>query len=349
MQAAGHEVHDMGPQAEPETARWLAARRIPFYVMPVSPTGLSPIADLQTFRVLLRTMRFVKPEVTIAYTIKPVVYGTLAAALSGVPRRYALVTGLGSAFGATGNALKKILANRVARVLYAAAMRKVHAVIFQNPDDVADFRAMNLLPAHVKVAVVNGSGVDLDHFAEAALPDAPRIVMISRLIAEKGVAEFIEAARIVKKAHPEAEFELVGPHEPGYANLPAGLIQQAVADGVVTYPGPLKDVRPAIAKASIFVLPSRYREGQPRVILEAMAMGRAVVTTDMPGCRETVMHGINGFIVPPSSGAKLAAALSVLVTNPDLRRRMGHAGRQMAVEKYEAGKVARDMLAAYDL
>ncbi|HET9427624.1 MAG TPA: glycosyltransferase family 4 protein, partial [Allosphingosinicella sp.] len=221
------------------------------------------------------------------------------------------------------------------------------AILFQNPDDRDHFRALGLLPRNRPVTVVNGSGIDLARFAPAPLPDGPIFLMISRLLGDKGVREYGEAAIRLKRAYPEATFRLVG-----YFDQSPDALSQAELDrmveGGVEFVGRLDDVRPAIAACSIYVLPS-YREGTPRSVLEAMAMGRPIVTTDAPGCRETVETGINGFLVPPRQVGPLAQAMERFITQPDLIARMGSESRALAERKYEVNAVSRSIIEAAGL
>jgi glycosyltransferase involved in cell wall biosynthesis len=341
--AAGHSVVGLGPAAGPETLSWLAARGVIYHVIPLARASMSPTTDARTLNAMRSTLARVRADVVIAYTIKAVVYGLLAAKLAGVPRRYAMITGLGFAFTQGAGSLKRNIAAVAARGLYRLSLSQAHAVIFQNPDDLAVFRSLGLLGAHLTVGVVNGSGVDTARFAPAALPPGPHFLLIARLVADKGIGEYLAAARLVRELRPRATFALAGPEDPNPSVLPPGLLRQAIADGVVDYLGELDDVRPAINKASIYVLPS-YREGTPRSVLEAMSMGRAVITTDAPGCRETVQDGVNGLLVPVKAVQELADAMVRLIDDPDQRARMGAAGRNMAVTKYRAEAVALSVL-----
>ena len=341
--AAGHEVVTLGPEAQPATLDWLGARGIAYRTIPLARAGLSPGGDLSTYRALKAELKALRPDAVIAYTIKPVVYGMLAARAAGVPHRHVMITGLGYAFTDGEASLKRRLVGLVARLLYRLGLRQAETVLFQNPDDLATFRRLGLLSPTSRTGIVNGSGVDTARFEGTPLPAAPVFLMVSRLVADKGVGEYLKAARIVKAQRPQAQFRLVGPADPNPAALPPGLLAAAVADGIVTYPGEMRDVRPAVAEASVYVLPS-YREGTPRSVLEAMAMGRPVITTDAPGCRETVSAGVNGLLVPVKDVDGLAAAMIRLCDDAALRAEMGAKGRQIAVEKYDAGAVARSVL-----
>ena len=344
----GHVVHALAPPADERTLRWLGERDIAFTAVPLSRAGMSPRDDFRTYRHFKSAFRTIRPDVTISYTAKPVIYGTMAAAAADVPRRFAMITGLGYAFTATEASLKRSVANLAARALYRVSLSKLQGVIFQNPDDLAEFERLNLLPKGLPRTIVNGSGVDVAHFSPAPYPDQLRFLMVARLVADKGVEEYIAAARTLKAEHPDIVCELVGPIDANPAALSPGLVDRAVADGVIIYRGELADVRPALVDASVYVLPS-YREGTPRSVLEAMAMARPVITTDAPGCRETVVEGHNGFLVPVKDAAALAAAMKRFVFEPRLIAELGANSRTRAVEKYEAGKVADAIIAACGL
>lgn len=343
MLAEGHEVLALAPQADDGTRAWLARHGVAFHPIPLSRAGLSPLGDFATYSAIRSVLRHVRPDIVVGYTIKAVIYGMLAAKAAAVPVRCAMITGLGYAFTDGDASLKRRMVGRVARGLYALALRQAQVAIFQNPDDLALFRKLSLLAEGTRVGIVNGSGVDTRHFALSPLPSEPVCLMISRLVADKGVVEFLMAAKQVKAKRPDVRFVLIGPTDPNPAALPTGLLETSIAEGVVDYRGEVFDVRPAIAACSIYVLPS-YREGTPRSVLEAMSMGRPVVTTDAPGCRETVTDNLNGLLVPVRSADDLAAAIIRLSDDGALRARFGEAGREMAVARYDASKVARSVL-----
>jgi glycosyltransferase involved in cell wall biosynthesis len=283
-----------------------------------------------------------RPDVIISYTIKPVIVSALAGRAERVPTIVSLITGAGYPFG-SGRELKRLLSRMAAIVLYRAAFARSDVVIFQNPDDARDFRRMHILPPGKRTEVVNGSGVDLDRFALTQLPPGPSFLMIARLVKDKGIREFADAAKRLKAEHPEVPIALVGPFDPSPDSLTRPELDELVRCGV-DYKGALADVRPAIAESAIFVLPSAYREGTPRSVLEAMAMGRAIITTDMPGCRETVTEGENGFLVAPRDADALYRTMMRFVDEPSLIPAMGAASRRLAERKYDVRQVNADLL-----
>lgn len=333
----GHTVTACAPAASQEVLSKLSAMGVAYRDVSLSRAGLNPISDIKTFLTLIILFREIKPDVLLAYTIKPVIYGSLAARLAGVPAIYSMVTGLGYAFASGGGGGN--LVSRVAKFLYRLALKRNKHVFFQNPDD-RDFFVKAKMLAQVEQAVlINGSGVDLQYFEcapEAISP--PSFLLIARLIKDKGIVEYVEAARQVKCRYPAIQFRLLGPLDSNPNAISASQISAWEAAGAITYLGGVADVRPALAACSVYVLPS-YAEGLPRTVLEAMSTGRAVITTDAPGCRETVIDGENGILVPPRDAAALARAMLKLIETPGLAVHMGKAGRRLAEDKFDVHKV----------
>jgi glycosyltransferase involved in cell wall biosynthesis len=342
LQIKGFEVHVAVPELPPGHVLrvQLESQGVVVHDVPMQRTGMNPIADLRTLGALWWLMRRLRPTQVLGYTVKPVIYGSLAAWLARVPHRYALITGLGYAFTAerTG-ALTQLV-----RWLYAVSLLHVRKVFFQNPDDEALFRKIGVLHKAVPSVVVSGSGVDVAQFPVAPLRSGPPVfLMIARLLGDKGVREYVAAARIVKARYAGVRFALVGWIDSNPDAITQEELDLWVQQGVVDYLGRLSDVRPAIADCTVCVLPS-YREGTPRTVLEGMAMGRPIITTDAPGCRETVVDGENGFLVPVRSAEGLAAAMSRFAEDPGLTGRMGQRSRAIAEEKYDVHKVNAVML-----
>lgn len=343
LQAKGLQVHVAAPNL-PEGSVIRQQLQVLGYVVhsvPMCRTGTNPVADAFTLWQLWRLMRCIRPSHVLAYTIKPVIYGSFAAWLAGVPRRFALITGLGYAFQGQAHARRGL--RTLVRRLYGLALRHTHKVFFQNPDDQALFRSLGLLPTDIPSCVVNGSGVDVAAFAVAPVPPAPHFLLIARLLGDKGVREYVQAAQRTRALYPQARFSLVGWLDENPDAITQSELDDWVKTGTLDFLGRLSDVRPAIKACSVYVLPS-YREGTPRTVLEAMAMGRAVITTDAPGCRETVVDGDNGFLVPVRSVDALAEAMARFITDPTLAARMGQRGRQLAEDKYDVHKVNTVML-----
>lgn len=341
----GYSVHVTAPGVQDEDRAAVAAIGATLHDVPLARRGMNPVHDWRYMRAQRKLIRALRPEMVINYTIKPNIWGSLAAAAEGVPSA-SMVTGLGYSF--VGEAQAKFRAIRlVIRRLYRMATSRNRAVIFQNIDDRNDFVAAGCLQDAGKARIVNGSGVDLTHYREAPLPDTPVFLLIARLLRSKGVEEFIKASRMVRVRHPEARFRVAGFFDEGPDSISEDEFRAWSGDDV-EYLGSLKDVRPAIAACSVYVLPS-YREGTPRSVLEAMAMGRAIITTDAPGCRETTVDGGNGLLVQVKAVEPLADAMSRLAGDAGLRARMGRASLEIAREKYAVEAVTADLVSKLGL
>jgi glycosyltransferase involved in cell wall biosynthesis len=347
---SGFRVHVAAPGllSNKEVVDELSQIGVAVHDIPMKRTGINPAQDLYMLFVLWKLVRKIQPSCVLSYTIKPVIYGTLASWLARVPKRYALITGLGYAF--TGEARgKRELIQRMVRGLYRQALKRADLVFFQNPDDEALFRKLGLVGLGMPTRVVNGSGIDTSRFDKAPLPKGPPdFLLIARLLGDKGIREYVEAAAKVREQHPEANFKLVGDIDANPDSISRQELEGWVAAGHIDYLGRLDDVRPAIADASVYVLPS-YREGTPRTVLEAMAMGRPIITTDAPGCRETVVDGENGFLVPVKAVAPLVDAMQRFIDQPELVFKMGHRSREIAEDKYDVHKVIAVMLTTMGL
>jgi glycosyltransferase involved in cell wall biosynthesis len=342
MIECGHSVVAAAPAMDDATAEALRAIGAEPRELPLSNVSLNPFGLRASVRAVRALIQEERPDVLLAYTIKPVIAAGFAGRAEKVKTIVSLITGAGYAF-TSGWEPKRLLSRAAAYVLYRAALRRSDVVIFQNPDDERLFRRSGMAPRGGRTHVVNGSGVDLGQFSPASLPPDPSFLMIARLVKDKGVREFGEAAKRLKAAHPEMPIVLAGPFDPSPDSLRRDELEELVRCGI-DYIGALDDVRPAIAQCSVFVLPSAYREGTPRSVLEAMAMGRAIITTDTPGCRETVTEGVNGLLVPSRDADALRRAMTRFVEEPSLAATMGKASRKLAEEKYDVRAVNADLL-----
>ncbi len=351
MQELGHKVHalipeyDFLPEVEDLGITWDLIR--------LSRTGVDPRSDWKYYRQLRQFMAEWKPDIVYSYSIKPVIYGSLAARASGVPVVAAMVTGMGYLF--TGETLKQRLLRQVAVTLYRRGLAAADQIFFQNPDDLALFRDLGIIGPEdgAKITQTNGSGINLDRFPSSPPPMPPNnpvtFLMIARLLQDKGVREFVRAAEMLQTDYPKAQFVVVGPHDPLLPHaLPGDELQRWKEKGVVSFVGGVKDVRPYLENCSVYVLPS-YREGTPRSVLEAMATGRPVITTDTPGCRETVVDWVNGFLVPVKSAEALNSRMKIFLRQPELIDIMGNNSKGMAEEKYDVRLVNRGILEAIGL
>jgi len=311
----------------------------------LSRTGMNPVRDAADMLRLAFLLRRLKPDITLSYAIKPVIYGTLAAWLAGVSQRFAMIEGLGYVFTPQEGAepLKRRALRRAVSMLYAIALGRTKLVFFLNKDDIDEFSKKRLVPP-TKVFLLGGIGVDLDYWKPAPPATKPvTFLLAARLLREKGIVEYAGAARLIKKKHPDTRFILLGSLDSNPGALSESEVQQWVSDGILEWPGHVPDLRPWLAQTSVYVLPS-YREGLPRSTQEAMAMARPVITADAPGCRDTVINGQNGFLVPVRDADALAAAMERFIVQPDLIDKMGQASRNMAEERFDARKINQVIL-----
>lgn len=343
---AGHDVTACAPDEDRDVADRLSTLGVRYRVMPMARAGLNPLDDARTLAWLVRTFRQERPGLVLAYTQKPIIYGGIAARIAGVPRYYAMNSGLGHVFSDGSPRWLRVLV----RSLYSTALARAAGVFVFNGDDFDEMRRQRMIRPDTPCIRVPGSGVDIAHYAGAPVPPGPpRFLMIARLLRSKGVHDYVEAARRIRRSCPGAQFALLGPLDPNPSGIDAAQVAAWRAEGAITYLGEVRDVRPVLAAASVFVLPSWYREGLPRTILEALATGRAVITTDTPGCREPIEPGVNGLLVPPRDVEALEAAMIRFVDDPGLAERMGGQSRRIAVERYAVDKVNALLLSTMGL
>ena len=352
----GYEIHVVAPSLEDYATDHNVLRGLGYHVHQITmqPVGTDPIKDIKTLFASYKILNKIKPDYVLSYTIKPVVYGTLAAWLAKVPYRFVLISGLGYTFQQVEETNKRSVFQKFVHALYQQALARSSKVFFQNKDDLSLFKKLNILRSTIPTVVVNGSGVDLHDFKVVPLPKdelgriKPSFLLIARLLKDKGVVEYVEASKQIKKEYSDAEFHLVGEIDENPAAIEQTQLDEWIASGDITYWGKLDDVRPAIAASSVYVLPS-YREGTSRSVLEAMSMGRAIISTDAPGCREPVTSGTNGYLVPVQAIDELAKAMRQFIEHPNLYEQMGSASRSIAVDKYDVKKVNTHMIAEMGL
>ncbi len=334
------EVIACGPERHEASEAALREIGVKFVPFPMSRTGMNPMEDFGTLRALKRIFNEFQPDTVFAYTMKPIIYGCLAARMAGVPHRYAMCTGLGYVFNAENTSLKRRLVRAISANLYRVSLSGVDELLVYNQADEEEFRARRMVGNGTRLSIVPGSGVNLTKYARSSPPDGPPVfLMISRLLREKGVFDFVEAARILKRDHPAARFQILGPMDANPDSVGQKEIDAWTREGVVEYLGETTDVRPYLADCSVFVLPSAYREGIPRTILEAMSSGRAVVTSDAPGCADPVLQGETGFVVPMRNPQALSQAMARFLENPDLILDMGSAARSRAESVFDVRRV----------
>lgn len=303
----------------------------------MSRQGLNPVTEMITLIQIFRLISKEKPQVVFNYSIKPVIYGSIAARWSGVSNIFSMVTGLGHLF--MDQTLKYKIIRSVILPLYRSAIHGNSAVFFQNPDDKNLFIDNHLVDED-KGFVINGTGIDLERFTPSENQSVvTRFILVSRLLWSKGIKEYVEAARSLKRQYPEVEFQILGMYDDNPTSIQETDMQAWQEEGVINYLGATDDVRPYLRDSSVFVLPTIYREGRPRAVVEAMATGRPVITTNTPGCRQTVIHDQNGFLVPIKNVPALAEAMERFIVNPELIRKMGRRSRELAEEQYNVHEV----------
>lgn len=305
--------------------------------------GLNPLADIVATYRLLKKIKKVNPDLVFSYFSKPVIFGTMAAKLAKVPHVIGMLEGLGYTFTEQPEGLSKKtqLIKKIQVFLYKIALPQLDQLVFLNPDDPKDLLEKHAI--HVKkIEVLGGIGLNLQDYPYQPLSNIHlplNFLFIGRLLKEKGIYEFVQAAKLVKKIYPDTEFIVLGAID--HHNL--GALQQTeldslISSNIIQYPGHVSNIKDWIADSHVFVLPS-YREGVPRSTQEAMATGRAIITTDVPGCRETVINTKNGFIVPKWNPEALAEKMIYFIENPEQTQVMGAESYKIAVEKFDAEKV----------
>lgn len=347
--AAGWRVFALAPDYDPVKAARVEELGAVAVSIPLERNGMNLARDLSSLVALYRFMRRVRPAIFFGYFMKPVIYGALAAWLARTPRRVVMVAGLGFVFinaDRSASAKARLLKMLVTR-LYQFAFRASHTVIFQNRDDLALMTGTRIAPTE-RTKLINGSGVNLDRFV---MNDEPRnrasltFVWTGRLLREKGVFELVEASKLVREQGFDFTLFLVGGVDSNPGSLSEEVVRSWDSAGLVTWTGKVDDVRPYLAQSDVFILPS-YREGLPRSTQEAMAMGLATITTDVPGCRETVENDVNGILVPVRSAKAIAEAMLRYLRDPDLARRHGRAGRTLVERKFDVRVINQNMIAA---
>lgn len=342
--ADGYEVHVATPQDDASES--ISSNGFKFHSVILGRRSMSLLSEFQSFLCLYGLYKSICPDIVHHVTLKPVIYGGLAARLARLPAVVNALTGLGHVF--VGRGFKA----SVLRMLTKQALRlslKHHncMVIFQNSDDLALFVRDGLV-RETNAILIKGSGVDTVHFCPSKEPlGVPLIVLASRMLWSKGVGEFVEAAKYLGQ-HVTARFALVGNNDPGNPeSISDKQLQAWQREGAVELWGWRDNVATIFNEAHIACLPSYYGEGVPKVLIEAAACGCPIVTTDTPGCREIVQNGVNGLLVPPRDPKALANALKQLIEAPELCRRMGRAGREIAVAEFSVEKVVGETLAVY--
>tara|TARA_B100001093_G_C26828101_1_gene1014932 strand:- start:1454 stop:2593 length:1140 start_codon:yes stop_codon:yes gene_type:complete len=302
--------------------------------------SLNIISEIQTIFSLIKIFNKLKPNFFFGYTAKPVIWGTLVASLFRVPNKYCLISGLGYGF-TTGDGYRRFLVRKILIFMYKAALSRCSKIFFQNKDDLNLFYELNIISKNKPVSIINGSGINLIKYSYKPIidmPDKVNFLMISRLLKDKGIHEYIKAASIISNRFSNIKFTLVGSLDPNPTGIKSYEIKKLEREGIIEWIEEVDDVRNLISESHIYVLPS-YREGTPRTVLEAMSIGRAIITTDTPGCRETVIDGDNGFLVRPKSYKDLINSMEKFILNKDLIKIMGKRSREIAEIKYDVDDI----------
>lgn len=325
----------------------LSKMGIRLHFIKLENSGLKFFPDIYYLFNLYKLAKEIKPCHVLSYTIKPVIFGAIATRLSGVKNIHLLITGLGYSFYAKG-LLNKFLRTFII-FLYRLSTSISKTIFFQNPDDLKTFRSSGALSPRIQVGLVNGSGVDLNFFRESPIRNYNKFLFVGRLLKDKGVLDFIDAARLIKKEYPKVEFHIVGWIDESYKkSISKKHLQSWVDENLVFFHGFQKDLRPFLEDCYCLVHPS-YHEGTPRAVLEAMSTGRPIITTDAPGCRDTIVHNKNGFLVPINSPNEITIAIKKLIVDNSLGYKMGKFSRKHAVKKYSDIKVADKMFSLMEI
>ena len=342
----GYDVYCAAPSFEEEIRDILIQKGAQTIEINLARKGLNPLRDLKTIKQLRKLIESHQIDLVFPYTIKPVIYSSFAARKINVPT-ISLITGLGQTF--SGVTFKFIVLQKVTELLYRRALRSNNAVIFQNRDDLQLFLDKKILSKTQSLHVVDGSGVNLNRFDFRANTktrnSAIKFVVVARMMKSKGILLFIEAAKQLRKKYKNAEFHLVGGTSVGIAaGISEELLKKYDEDGVVVFHGAQKNVVPILSSSDIFVLPTFLREGIPRSILEALSIGLPVITTETPGCKETVEPNKNGILIPPREQKPLVEAMQFFLDNPEKIAEMGAHSRMLAETKFDVKLINKNLI-----
>ena len=341
--AKGHEVIIMANNATEKHILEFSSLGANYINSPISRSSLNPFKDIKVFLKFIKVFIFEKPDCVLSYTIKPVIWSGIALKFFPKVRFIGMITGLGYAFSGQGHSRRTV--NIIVKFLYKLSLANACAVIFQNLDNKNFFIKLGLVDSK-KAFLVNGSGVNLEHFPYRPYQGNENhisFLMIARLLKDKGILEFLSAANKLKGEYNNIDFILLCHEDKSENAVPMSKIKNFDKEGIISYHGFVSDVREFLVNSSVFVLPS-YHEGMPRSVLEAMAIGRPIITTDVPGCRETVVNGLNGWLVPKGDSEALAERMRWFINMPSKINNMGSISREIAVKKFDVKKVNKDIL-----
>lgn len=338
--ADGYDVHCVSIEPEFEMAKAMSALGAKYIQVAGDRVGTGVLSGFKMIKGYKAMFDSIKPDYCFLYMSKPIAFGGIAAKRSGVKHINILVNGLENAYYRTG--IKDFIVRLVMSTAYRTVSDSADNVFFQNHDDMQYFTDHRILRRN-NATVVGGSGVDMQHFAKAPLPDGAVFLMVARLLWSKGIREFLDAVTRLKNACPECKVLLVGGLDNNDEALSEAELNQYIKKADIEYCGFAEDVRPFLQRCSVFVLPS-YHEGLPRSVIEAMATGRAIITTDVPGCRETVKDGVNGFLATVKNSDSLYEKMMVLAQSAELRADMAEASYKLCQEKFDVNLVNKTMI-----
>ncbi len=335
FKAKGYKVYALGNESEDEWKDKFQKEDIEYIQIDVERNGVNPLNDLKALKSIKKALSETMPDKIFTFQAKTIIYGGIAANQLGIKEVYPLIAGMGSVF--LNDSLKTKIVRKILVTEYKLGMKNSPAVFFQNHDDEEIFRKYGIIKKQ-RVEMIPGSGVNTEKFSVQPLPETFGFLCISRLIRDKGVFEYLEACKTIKENYPNVRCLLVGPYDSNPSALKPEELQPFIDNGIIEYFGEQEDVRPYLNQANVFVLPS-YREGTPKTNLEAMASGRAVLTTNAPGCKETVIDGVNGYMVPVKDVDALCEKMEYLINNPETVEKMAIEGRKMAKSIFDVNIV----------
>lgn len=309
--------------------------------------GLNPLKDLISTINLYKIIKKYKPNVVFSFFVKPVIFSSIAAKFAKIPRIVGMIEGLGNAFtiNPNGVSLKTKIIKFIQVLLYKISLPLLDGLIFLQNDDKKDL--IDKYKIKVKnISILGAIGVDLDKFKYSLAPTKPiNFIFIARLLAQKGIFEFLQAAKIIKQKHKDVEFIILGSFDENNPfSLQKDTLDKFIKNGIIKYKGFVNNVNKWIEQSSVFVLPTYYREGIPRSIQEAMAIGRAIITTNTAGCKETVIDGVNGFLIPLFDAKTLSEKMKYFIENPQKINDMGKESRKLAEEKFNVYEINKKLI-----
>ncbi len=329
----------------------LYSKGITFIPLNMDRLSMNIISEISLLKQILSSLNSINPNIIIAFHPKALIYTGIILSIMKIFQKnnnisyFPVITGAGTLFDDKKKNLKSFSRRILIKILYRIGLRQAKTIIFQNEDDIREFKLSRILKADYKVKRVYGSGVSLDKFPPKPIPKEPNFLMLSRLLINKGVTEYLEASAIVKEKYPNAHFKLAGFHEVNHPSaISHELLNYHINKNHIEFLGHIKNVKDQLQLCRFYVLPS-YREGTPRSVLEAMATKRPIITTDVPGCRETVINGFNGFLVPPKNSRDLALAMIKLIEQSDQETiQMGSNSYELVERFYEVNKVNKSII-----